>query len=613
MGICLDTEANSTAPDSEEAEWKGRGGESRSGTSKTSAAGMSVLNAGKVKFDPPSVPVIFVLGGPGSGKVTHCDTLMEEKRGVTHINMMDLLHQHVISNDMVDFSQLSSKMVTEVLMLEIKMAPAAKAYLISGFPRSMRDVVEYSDKIQVVSGVVMISWRQQILQKQIDYGVKLGQVVLSLAKMELENFYKNVIPVSEYFDQSGLLSVVNGERNPVEVYKDFRSAIFEILGSQDNQNALLNGVVGMGKGMNEIPGTIVSVETAPEGNAEDEAQTSETVEISVKPPTLGIKTPPIEVVRILEQSPTPNNNVDFSNLPPIIWVIGGPGSNKSTLCLKAVALNQGWSHFSIGRIVRAIAESDPKANTENHKIKNAIAAGEMINKQSIQKILETHLVNLSDKKGIIIDGYPRDIKQVSDFEEKYHQKPPIILLDCSKLQLGRGRLDDTVSSFRRRLEQFRELTLPMLKVLDAEGRLAIVDGDTDNASVQREFERVIRQHTSRLNHEVAYKPQSMPRQNNQPKIQQQPPQQQQQQQNHDSIVEDLDNMPGAVPTISNHISLIHNNNKGSMENDHLNNNSNHVSNHVGNNHVNETRATANPTKTFRSMLEESETYAIDDA
>lgn len=41
-----------------------------------------------------------IVGGPGSGKVTHCDTLMEEKRGVTHINMMDLLHQHVISNGM---------------------------------------------------------------------------------------------------------------------------------------------------------------------------------------------------------------------------------------------------------------------------------------------------------------------------------------------------------------------------------------------------------------------------------------------------------------------------------------------------------------------------------
>lgn len=44
--------------------------------------------------------ILWSAGGPGSGKVTHCDTLMEEKRGVTHINMMDLLHQHVISNGM---------------------------------------------------------------------------------------------------------------------------------------------------------------------------------------------------------------------------------------------------------------------------------------------------------------------------------------------------------------------------------------------------------------------------------------------------------------------------------------------------------------------------------
>lgn len=48
---------------------------------------------------------------------------------------------------MQNFSQLSSKTVTEVLMLEMKMAPAAKAYLISGYPRSMRDVVEYSEKV----------------------------------------------------------------------------------------------------------------------------------------------------------------------------------------------------------------------------------------------------------------------------------------------------------------------------------------------------------------------------------------------------------------------------------------------------------------------------------
>lgn len=39
-----------------------------------------------------------IKGGPGSGKVTHCDTLMQEKRGITHINMMDLLQQYAIGN-----------------------------------------------------------------------------------------------------------------------------------------------------------------------------------------------------------------------------------------------------------------------------------------------------------------------------------------------------------------------------------------------------------------------------------------------------------------------------------------------------------------------------------
>ncbi|KAE8746338.1 hypothetical protein FOCC_FOCC007010 [Frankliniella occidentalis] len=82
----------------------------------------------------------------GHGKVTHCDNLMQERRGVTHINMTDLLQQYSVGNEMQDFAQLSSKTVTEVLMLEMKMAPGAKTYLVSGYPRSMRDVVEYSNK-----------------------------------------------------------------------------------------------------------------------------------------------------------------------------------------------------------------------------------------------------------------------------------------------------------------------------------------------------------------------------------------------------------------------------------------------------------------------------------
>lgn len=150
--------------------------------------------------------------------------------------------------------------------------------------------------------------------------------------------------------------------------------------------------------------------------------------------------------------------------------------------------------------------------------------------------------------------------------------------------------------------------------------------------MQREFERVIRQHTMRLGHAAAYKIPSQPQpqttiasssnRRSATAIRQQ----------HDTIdLEDLDNVPGTVPTISNHISLIQNN-KGSNESDNnnLNNNyANHVnkttdvsnnmpSKHINNNHTDANgivpvgvATTANGPKTFRSMLEEAETYPID--
>ncbi|XP_050319437.1 adenylate kinase isoenzyme 5 isoform X2 [Bactrocera neohumeralis] len=639
MGICLDTDASAAQDTGEQGnDWSHirnqNSANGRIGTGNMVAIDMQ--NAGKIKFDPPKVPVIFVLGGPGSGKVTHCDTFMQERRGVTHINMMDLLQQYAMGNDMQDFSQLSSKTVTEVLMLEMKMAPAAKAYLISGFPRSMRDVVEYSEKIQVVNGVILISWRQSVLQKQIDYGAKLGHVVLSLAKMELENFFKNVMPVADYFDQSDMLTAVNGERAPAEVYKDFRAAILDVLSTLENQEAMLNGVTGMGRGIHDIPGSIVSVDTAPSqaaniadisnanvnttvfaannynnmnrnhynnhvGNPSITNAVGAHIASSVNAAAATARMTEAEVITtqpevMNQQNAATSMDLNVDSIPPVIWVIGGPGSNKATLCMKAVGLNPGWGHISLGRLLRAITDSAPRANTESYTVKEALSAGEMVPEKAINNILDTNIRQLMDRKGILIDGFPRNLQQVKHFENKYKQRPPIVLLDCSKLQLGRGRVDDTVSSFRRRLELFREQTLPMLKTMDNSSRLQIVDGDTDSPSVQREFEKIIRQHiqsieqtgplgmnnmadaavmTNHVDHDQT-----------------------------DAILQDLENnVPGAVPTISHHVSLM---------NGHLKNRNSSAANNGGVLMNGDARmAGLTGGIDFRHMLQEAERYPVD--
>lgn len=462
MGICLDTDQQNGSQVFEETDarsagkWRGE-----AGLLSTPPNGyFPQQNVGSVKFEVPKVPVIFVLGGPGSGKVTHCDNLMQEKKGITHINMMDLLQQYALGNDMQDFGQLSSKTVAEVLMLEIKMSPGSKVFLVSGYPRNMRDVVEYAEKIKIVNGVILVSWRQEILERQIDFGAQLGQVVIELARMELYNFYRNVMPVAEYFDQSGMLLEVNGERNPNEVYVDFREAVFKVLG-------LSNGEV-RDKNVPQSLEAEVEVERRKESIPKSPSPKKEMVsKITQLPITVNVKS-------------TKTANKPRKGLPAFIWVIGGPGSNKENLCTQAVRNMPGWVQVSIGGLLRTMASS-------NTIINEAIVSGEMVSQDIVMQLVEQQIILNRDTDGIVIDGYPRDLNQIHEFEDKFGQQPPLVLLDCSKLQLGRGRLDDNVSAFRKRLELFREVSLPMLKALDNENRLTIIDGDTDVPSVQQEF------------------------------------------------------------------------------------------------------------------------------
>ncbi|XP_023340802.1 translation initiation factor IF3-2, chloroplastic [Eurytemora carolleeae] len=66
--------------------------------------------------------------------------------------------------------------------------------------------------------------------------------------------------------------------------------------------------------------------------------------------------------------------------------------------------------------------------------------------------------------------------------------------------LGRrkGGGGDSLEASRRRLEIYRELTLPLLKTFDEEGRLRVVDGDSDSNQVLSDLNRVLSTEMSSL-------------------------------------------------------------------------------------------------------------------
>ena len=60
-----------------------------------------------------------------------------------------------------------------------------------------------------LDGVILLNWDDSTLERQIEYGVKMGEIEFEAAKAELRNFRRNVIPVAEYFDYKQLLYVVS--------------------------------------------------------------------------------------------------------------------------------------------------------------------------------------------------------------------------------------------------------------------------------------------------------------------------------------------------------------------------------------------------------------------
>ncbi|CAG5048302.1 unnamed protein product [Parnassius apollo] len=300
---------------------------------------------------------------------------------------------------------------------------------------------------------------------------------------------------------------VNGERNPDEVYKDFRTAIVQILGSVEEPN--LNGISGVGA--DGIPGEIVGIEPAPVRNREKgvksrgevrspgldvrsrghDVREAEVVEDPL-PAAVPVAMPNGNVARIMSPKPEVIKVRGTTTRLPTLWVVGGPGSNKATLCQRAVLQRQGWIHFSLGQRLRALAEAGGGPASEGAMARAAVSGGEPAAGELVERLVRAAAGEAARLHcGLLLDGFPRDLEQMHMFQDEFHVTPRMVLLDCSKLQLGRGRRDDSVAAFRRRLEVFREHSLPMLKTLDQQHRLVIVDGDTDSPEVQAEFTRVL--------------------------------------------------------------------------------------------------------------------------
>ncbi len=150
----------------------------------------------------------------------------------------------------------------------------------------------------------------------------------------------------------------------------------------------------------------------------------------------------------------------------IILLTGAPGAGKSTQGSGLMKMNAQFKHLSLGDVVRDI-QKDP-----NHpitiKYKDLVASGQLLPDAEILEILKQELQKLPDNTIVLLDGYPRTENQYNDFKKFYSAADAMIHLHVNMDELtrrlnnrGSSRSDDNDAAIKRRLNFYRDTTLPL--------------------------------------------------------------------------------------------------------------------------------------------------------
>ncbi|RNA23200.1 adenylate kinase isoenzyme 1 isoform X2 [Brachionus plicatilis] len=171
--------------------------------------------------------VIFVVGGPGSGKGTQCEKIVE-KYGYTHLSSGDLLREEVKSgsergkmlNDLMQKGILVSNQVVLDMLKEamLKKAASSKGFLIDGYPRQVDQGIEFEKQIVPCKAVLYVEASDESMKKRLlNRGLSSGRVDDNeeTIKQRLETFHSVTSPVIDYYQNK-----INAENSPDEVFKE---------------------------------------------------------------------------------------------------------------------------------------------------------------------------------------------------------------------------------------------------------------------------------------------------------------------------------------------------------------------------------------------------------
>ncbi len=169
------------------------------------------------------------------------------------------------------------------------------------------------------------------------------------------------------------------------------------------------------------------------------------------------------------------------NQGKILVMLGSPGSGKGTLS-EQLRDQYGINHISTGELIR---------KSDDPELKKIIEGGNLIPDDMMLKMLRKELKKMDVGKGIIFDGYPRNIKQARKLDSLlgklglglnhavYLSIPEEVAKErIRKRAKKENRKDDSSEeTINKRFEEYKEKTYPLVDFYKKSRKLIRIDAE----------------------------------------------------------------------------------------------------------------------------------------
>jgi len=173
--------------------------------------------------------IIFVLGGPGSGKGTQCEKIVN-KYGFCHLSTGDLLREEVNSgteraNELTAIMKRGELVPMDVILDLLRDAMIkrsdCKGFLIDGFPRDVPQGHLFEEKVGKCKCILYFQCSNETMTARLLNRAKTSGRAddnEDTIKLRLKTFENQTIPVVEEFKT--LVKEINVERGVEDIFAD---------------------------------------------------------------------------------------------------------------------------------------------------------------------------------------------------------------------------------------------------------------------------------------------------------------------------------------------------------------------------------------------------------